>query len=109
MAYLIRQNNQYKKNHVEILRGLRKVSAQLSLKETSVLDELQKRSYIVTNNAIKRTENYVTALEDILEIQKQKVVSNTFKPKTQKLTTLKKRTDVLLEKVNSRKSPVLTK
>lgn len=95
MAYLIHQNNQLKKEYLEVIQGLKKNSESLLLEDTSLLDELQK-NYVVSTNAIKKAENYLTALEDLVKIQKQQVISNAFKPKSYKLSILKKR----LQKLN---------
>jgi|GEM_PF-6004501 len=90
MAYLIHQNNQLKKEYLEVIQGLKKNSESLLIEDKSLLDDLQK-NYVVSSNAIKKAENYLTALEDLVKIQKQQVISNAFKPKSYKLSVLKKR------------------
>ena len=96
MVFLIYQNNLLRRDYENIITNLIKISSDLGLNETNSLNELQ-HDLIVTSNSIKKLENYLTALEDFTAIRKQSVVSNTFKPKQEKLKVLKNRI-VKLEK-----------
>ncbi|MBT31095.1 MAG: hypothetical protein CMO01_15675 [Thalassobius sp.] len=97
MAFLIYQNNLLKKDYDFIFSKLNEISKNLEVDNNNSLKDLH-QDIIVTSNSIKRLENYITAIEDFAAIQKQSVVSNTFKPKRDKLRILKKRI-TKLEKV----------
>ncbi|UZR92641.1 hypothetical protein [Chondrinema litorale] len=97
MAFLIYQNNLLKKDYDFIFSKLNEVSKNLEVGKNNSLKDLH-QDIIVTSNSIKRLENYITAIEDFAAIQKQSVVSNTFKPKRDKLRILKNRI-TKLEKV----------
>ncbi len=89
MAYLIHLNNKLKRQYEEIEKVLLNLKNDLDLQNIKFPLGINK-DFVVTDNAIKRLESFLMALEEYFEIKKS-VVSKTYAPKKSKLEALKKR------------------
>ncbi|WP_020526716.1 hypothetical protein [Flexithrix dorotheae] len=89
MAYLIHLNNKLKRQYEEIEKVLLNIRNDLDLQHIKFPLGIN-RDFVVTDNAIKRLESFLMALEDYFEIKKT-VISKTYAPKRNKLEALQKR------------------
>jgi hypothetical protein len=96
IGYLVYQNKLLKKQYKMIEEKLYALQKTMHLEHVPFPMGIN-RDFVVTSNSIKRLENFIMALEDSLGIQKMPVVSNTFKPKKEKLAVLYKRAAKMLE------------
>ena len=101
IGYLFYQNSLLKKRYKEVEEQLLIVRKSMNLDHISFPMGIN-RDFVVTDNAIKRLENFIVALEEAFSLPKAPVVANMFKPKAEKLEILQKRSAKL---VNLSKAP----
>jgi hypothetical protein len=90
IGYLFYQNSLLKKKYKQVEEQLFIARKAMHLEHISFPMGIN-RDFVVTENALKRLENFIVALEEAFALPKAPVVANMFKPKAEKLDILHKR------------------